>query len=176
MAGESVARRYARAIFELAIERGESLDDWLSDLRVADSALAEPSVAAVLSAPRVPTAAKLDIVDAAFQSAREMPRNFLKVLVDNGRVELLGTIVRAFQTLVNEHNGIIEAAITTAVPISDQEAGRVETLLGGVTGKRVIVTRRVDPTILGGVVARMGDTLINGSVAGRLAALRDQLT
>jgi F-type H+-transporting ATPase subunit delta len=181
MAMESIGRRYARAVFELALERGqslergESLDAWLSDLKAIEAALADPAVMAVLSGPQLPFEQKRAIVERALGGVDELRRNLVYMLIEAGRIEALGAIVRELQRLVNEHKGIAEATVTTAVPLSDAEAQRVAERIGKLLGKRVIVERRVDRSIIGGIVVRVGDTLINGSVAGRLAALREQL-
>ncbi|HEY3082897.1 MAG TPA: ATP synthase F1 subunit delta [Chloroflexota bacterium] len=175
MAMESVARRYARAAFELALDRGESLDSWLSDLRAIETALSDPAVAAVLAGPRLPFEQKRALVERALGRVDELRRNLVYMLIESGRIEALGAIVRELQRLVNEHNGVAEATITTAVPLSEAEAHRVAERVGRLLGKRVILERRVDPSIIGGIVVRVGDTLINGSIAGRLAALREQL-
>jgi F-type H+-transporting ATPase subunit delta len=175
MAMESIGRRYARAVFELALERGESLDTWLSDLRAIETALSDPAIMAVLAGPQLPFEQKRALVERALAGVDELRRNLVYMLIEAGRIEAFGAIVRELQRLVNEHNGIAEATVTTAVPLSDGEAARIAERVGRLLGKQVILERRVDPAIIGGIVVRVGDTLINGSVAGRLAALREQL-
>src|SRR3989442_5128756 len=175
MSMESVARRYARAVFELALERGESLDTWLGDLKAIETALSDPAVLAVLAAPQVRFEEKRAIVDRGLSGVDQLRRNLVYMLIEGGWIEAIGSIVRELQRLVNEHKGIAEATVTTAVPISDADAQRVAERVGRLLSKRVILERRVDPSIIGGIVVRVGDTLINGSVAGRLAALREQL-
>jgi F-type H+-transporting ATPase subunit delta len=175
MAAESVARRYARAIFELALERNEPLEGWLSDLQSIQAALEDPAVRPVLVSPKLPFERKRELVDRALSGLDPLRRNFVYVLIERGRIELLGAVVREFRAMMLEHQGIAEATVTTAVPISDAEADRIAGLLGRLVGRRVTLERRVDPSIIGGVVARVGDRLINGSVAERLAALRRQL-
>ena len=69
----------------------------------------------------------------------------------------------------------MEATVTTAVPVSDEEAAHIADRLGKIVGKRIILDRVVDPSIIGGIVARVGDRLINGSIAGQLAVLRQRL-
>lgn len=175
MAGEAVARRYARAIFELALERGQSLSEWLADLEAVDAALSEGAVRAALMSPRLSFEKKRDLVGGALQQLDLLRRNFLLLLIERGRVELLGAIRSEFRRLTLEHEGIAEATVTTAVPIDEAEARQIAQGLERLLGKKVVLERRVDPAILGGVVARVGDRLINGSVAARLAALREQL-
>jgi F-type H+-transporting ATPase subunit delta len=175
MAGESAARRYARAIFELALERNQPLESWLADLQAIDAALADPAVQPTLASPRLSFDQKRELIDRALGGIDTVRRNFVYLLVERGRLEVLPLVVREFRAMMLDHQGIAEATVTTAVPIDDAEAERIGALLGRVVNKKVIVRREVDPSIIGGVVARVGDRLINGSVAGQLAALRQEL-
>ena len=175
MAAESVARRYARAIFEIALERQQPLESWLSDLQAIQAALADPSVQPTLASPKLSFDQKRELIDRALGGVDELRRNFVYLLVERGRLELLGAVVREFRAMMLDHQGIAEATVTTAVPIDDAEAERIAQQLGRLVNKRVILQREVDPSIIGGVVARVGDRLINGSVAAQLASLREQL-
>ncbi len=175
MAGEAVARRYARALFELAIEQGQSIDDWLADLRVIASVFGDPNIRATLTEPGMSFDSKRSLIDSAMAQFEPLRRNLVYTLVGRGRIHLIDAIVREFQTLVHEHHGIVEATVTTAVPVSDEEAAHIAERLGKIVGKRIILDRVVDPSIIGGIVARIGDRLINGSIAGQLAVLRQQL-
>jgi F-type H+-transporting ATPase subunit delta len=175
MAGESAARRYARAAFELALEKGQPLEAWLSDLDAVAAALSDPQAMRVLTSPKLSFEQKRSIVDAVTVGIDPLRRNFLYLLVDRGRIEMIDMIRREFRAMMLEHQGIAEATVTTAVPISDAEATRVANLLGNLIGKTVLLERKVDPSIIGGLVARVGDKLINASVAARLEALREQM-
>jgi F-type H+-transporting ATPase subunit delta len=175
VAGESAARRYARAIFELALERNQPLEAWLSDLQAVETALSDPGVQPTLLSPRFSFQQKRGLIDQSLAGVDELRRNFVYVLIERGRTDLLPAVIREFRALMLDHQGIAEATVTTAVPIDDAEAERIGAQLGRLVNKRVIVHRHVDPSIIGGVVARVGDRLINGSVAAQLAALREQL-
>ena len=175
MAGESVARRYARAAFELALENGQPPESWLADLETIASVVGDPEANQVLTSPKLSFEQKRTLVDRAISGLDPLRRNFVYLLIDRNRIDLIDAVRREFRALVLEHQGIAEATVTTAVPISEAEAARIGEQLGRLVGKKVVVERRVDPSIIGGLVARVGDTLINGSVAARLAALREQL-
>ena len=175
MAGESVARRYARAAFELALENGQPPESWLADLETIASVVRDPEVGQVLTSPKLSFEQKRALVDRAIKGLDPLRRNFVYLLIDRNRIDLIDQVRRELRALVLEHQGIAEATVTTAVPISDAEAARIGEQLGRLVGKKVVVQRQVDPSIIGGLVARVGDTLINGSVAARLAALREQL-
>lgn len=175
MAGESVARRYARAIFELATEHGQSLDAWLADLQTIARVFEDPGVRATLRAPKLSFETKRSLVDPSLASLGPLQRNVVHMLIARNRIDAAGTIAREFRQIMLDHAGIAEATVTTAVPIDDAEAERIAEHLGRLIGKKVIVQRQVDPSIIGGMIARVGDRLINGSIAGRLEALRAQL-
>ncbi len=170
-----IARRYARAVFDIAVASGD-VDGWLRDLRSIQSFLGQADVSMLLENPAIPLAEKQAVVDQGLARLGQLQRNFVYVLIANGRVSQIDGIVAEFQRLVNDYRGVAVAEVTTAVPLDEREtrvvAGQIEALLG----KKVVLEKRVDPSILGGVVARIGDRLIDGSLAGQLAALRNQLS
>ncbi len=174
MNGGRVARRYARAVFDLAVARHE-LADWLRDVRLIQAFLDEPNVAALLESPTVPFDRKRDLVDQGLNGLPEPRRNFVYLLVEHGRVREIDSIAAELQRLAEEHEGIAVADVTTAVPLDDATSRGVIQRLERLTGKKIILKQHVDPSILGGVVARIGDHLIDGSVAVQLAALRAEL-
>lgn len=175
MASESAARRYARAIFELATERGDPFDSWSADLAAMQRVLADETVQAALLSPRLTVEQKRSLVDQVASDFEPLRRNFFQLLIERNRIELLDPIAREFHRLVLDNQGIAEATVTTAVPISEADAQTIAGQLERLIGKRIVIDRHVDPSIIGGLVARVGDRLINGSVAERLAALRTEL-
>ena len=175
MATSAVARRYARAVFDIAREE-QDLDGWLHDLRTIRDALQESEMIAVLDRPGLSFEEKRQIVEGILP-ARLAPkrRNFVLLLVENRRTSLLDDIIAAYEAELNAARGIVTAKVTTAVPLSSEETAVVTRRLESLTGQKVITSTAVDPTIIGGFVARIGDRLIDASVAGRLAALRASL-
>jgi F-type H+-transporting ATPase subunit delta len=100
--------------------------------------------------------------------------NFLKVLSDNGREEILEDVLRQYEALVKEHLGRIEVEVTTAVELSEDSERRLKERLGRVLeGREVILETRVDPNLLGGAVFRFGGRMMDGSIRGRLESLRE---
>jgi F-type H+-transporting ATPase subunit delta len=174
MATSGVARRYARAVFDIASEE-HNLDGWLRDLRAIQSLFEEPNLAAYLSSPAVPREAKLRQSAEILKSFGEKQRNFVSVLIQNERGGIIPSIVTAFQDELDRSRGIVHAQVTTAIPLKDDEVADVRRGLEGVTGRLVVMTTAVDPGIVGGFVARIGDQLIDASVVGRLQALRASL-
>lgn len=174
MNGSRVARRYARAAFDLALDHHD-IDGWLADLHAIHRFVAIDEVAALMENPAIPFGTKQDLIEQSLPGIGRLRRNFLSVLVQNGRARELGATVSAFERLVNEHRGVAVAQVSTAVPLDDKESTEVARRLEALLGKRVVLEKRVDSSLIGGVVARIGDRLIDGSIAGQLSALRDQL-
>jgi len=171
---DPAAKRYARAAFELARDRGE-LDLWESDLIALAQALASPEAAAFLASRQVDAAAKESFLRQAGGEPSPLVWNLVRLLSSKGRLALLADIAEQFQALLDEHRGIAHAQVMTAVPVSDDEREALARRLSELTGKRVLVETREEPAILGGLVARIGDRLIDGSTRSKLEALRRRL-
>ncbi|MBX6771552.1 MAG: F0F1 ATP synthase subunit delta [Chloroflexi bacterium] len=175
MATSGVARRYARAIFDLAREEGD-LDGWLQALQGIRDILGSPEFRILLDNPGIAFTRKIEIVRESLPTyLSETQRNFVFVLIENRRTGLIDQILDAYQTLLNEARGIVPARVTTAVPLTPAETEQVKQRLERIVGRQVAMATEVDPSIIGGFVARIGDRLIDASVAGRLAALRASL-
>jgi F-type H+-transporting ATPase subunit delta len=169
------ARRYAEAVFELAVEAG-SFDTWSRDLRAIAAFVAEPEVAGLLASGRVPREEKIRLLSAGLeQQVGPLAWNLVRLLEQRGKTAFAPEIDRLFQERLDDERGIAHAVVTTAVPLSDSEQQAIALRLSTLTGKRVEVTPRVDESIIGGIVARMGDELIDGSTKSRLVALKRRL-
>ncbi len=174
MPTSGVARRYARAIFEIATS-DNSIDTWEHDLDIIRDVLGDPTLQAFFANPAVPTDQKMRLLENSLTGVGSTARNFVNVLIENGRVSAINDIVDTFHEEVDRLRGIVHAHVTTAVRLNDQESAVVVQGLESLTGRHVIVSTGVDPSILGGFVARIGDQLIDASVVGRLNALRASL-
>jgi F-type H+-transporting ATPase subunit delta len=174
MPTSGVARRYARAVLEIATEE-HSVDRWSSDLQLIRSLLDDPALQAYFENPAVPTDQKIRAIDSSLMNVDPKARNFVYVLIENGRVAAIDEVVGAFTAEVDRLRGIVHAQIKTAVPMDEPESAEIVRGLERLTGRRVVVSSEVDPSILGGFVARIGDRLIDASVVGRLNALRNRL-
>ncbi len=170
----AVARRYARAIFDIALEKGD-LDKWLEDLRLMRDVLADPRMALFMENPKIPFETKKGVIDRSMPGLDVLRRNLLYLLISKRRTEIMGKVCAEFEDLLNQYRGIAFADVTTAVPLAPAEAEAVAKELSRVTGKQVQLRTSVDPSIIGGLVARIGDQLLDGSVKGRLIALRQRL-
>ncbi len=174
MIREPAARRYAQAAFELAEERGD-FDAWLEDLEGLADAFDEPAVARALTSERVSVAERERIIQQAAPGIRPLPWNLVRLLLSRGRIRLLPEVAEALRELVEERQGIVRAVVTTAVELDEEGRRSIAGRLGQLTGKQVLVETQVDESILGGLVARIGDRLIDGSARTKLAALKASL-
>ena len=174
MIREIAARRYGEAAYQIAREAG-SEERWSEGLALMAAVFADPQVDALMQEARVSTADKIAIAEKTLASVDPLTLNLVRLLVLRGRTSLAAQIAEAFQELLDEARGISHALVTTAVPLSEGEAKAVAEKLGEITGKQVAVRARVDEAIIGGLVARIGDKLIDGSTRSRLAALKRRL-
>lgn len=175
MASTSV-RRYAQAAFAIAVER-DALETWISDLETARGIFIEPDVQVFMAAPSVPESVKLDGIGTLLSGVDLLVRNLVSLLIVNGDIERLSDVCHTFRELTDEHLGIGRALITTAVPLDDTRRERIVNSLQELTGyDRIEVSEQVDPEIIGGVVARVGDRLFDGSTRSRLRSMQETLS
>ncbi|MGD0676640.1 MAG: ATP synthase F1 subunit delta [Polyangiaceae bacterium] len=177
MSIQIVARRYARALLELGIEQGQ-LDKIVEDVAtVADAWQTSPDLRHTIEDPRVPQAVKKAVIgELADQiGAHAMTRNTLLLLVDRRRVQMLPALAQTLRELADARRGLVRAEVTTAAPLPEPYYGRLHAQLEKMTGKSVIVDRKTDPSLIGGVVTRIGDRVFDGSLRTRLQSLRDAL-
>ena len=173
----ALAARYARALFEVAVSE--------ADPRVVEADLASfvtlleqhPSLRRVLWNPAIPAERKQAAVsDLAAQARHALPlAKLLALLAERDHLALLPHLLEAYRRRLMSHLGIVQAHVTTAAPLSAQRLRDVERALAHATGRQVTMTTRVDPAIIGGVVARVDSTVYDGSVARQLERIRDKM-
>ena len=170
----SAVSTYAEALFEAARERNE-LEEVLNDLREFVTALRESEeLRLFFYGGQMPERQKRKAIEGLTEDMTTSTTNFLKVLSDNGREEILEDVLRQYEELVKEHLGRIEVEVTTAVELSEDSERRLKERLGKVLeGREVILETRVDPDLLGGAVFRFGGRMMDGSIRGRLESLRE---
>jgi F-type H+-transporting ATPase subunit delta len=172
----STARRYAEAAFEIA-ERDDSMEAWLAAFAIADERLTGSEALRLLSNPSVPAASRIEVLGRIVgDEVTGAQRNLLALLVRRGRFEQLPAVIREFARLYRQREGILEATVTSAAALDTAEIDSLQARLESMTGAHIELSSEVDPSLLGGVVVRVGDQLIDGSVAGRLERLRTDLT
>lgn len=174
--GTVVARRYAKALFELARERN-AVAETEEHLKLAVNAIrGSAEFRTLLAAPSVPTAAKIDALRGAFgPSVSPIVLNTLCLLVERRRQNLLAALLEAYAQVAGEALGRIEASVVSARPLSDEEKDKLAATFRAKLGKDVRLNVTVDPTLLGGLTVRIGDTLYDGSLKGKLSRLEKML-
>jgi len=170
----SAVSTYAEALFEAARERDE-LEEILSDLGEFVSALQESEELRIFFyGGQIPERQKRRALDGLTEGMKTHATNFLKVLVDNGREEILEEVLGRYEQLVKEHLGRIEVEVTTAVELSEIQLDRLRERLGRtLEGREIILEANVDPELIGGAVFRYGGRMMDGSIRGRLESLRE---
>jgi F-type H+-transporting ATPase subunit delta len=174
VASSASAKRYASAAFSVAAESGD-YDAWLRTVDELSRIMRISSARTILTSPVVAPAEKRNALDRILPNATPVVRNFLHILADRDRMDEVPGIAEALHDLVNRQRGVVTAEVTTAVALdADMEqtlAAKLATHLHREPGQIALRTR-VDPNIIGGVVARVGDQVIDDSVRGRLERLR----
>lgn len=172
----SAASTYAEALFEAARER-EELEDVLTDLQEFVGALQESEeLQRFFYSTRIAERERRRAIDALTESMNLSTRNFLKVLSDNGRAEILEDVARRYEELVEEHLGRVEVSLVTAVELSEETLNQVKSRLGKILeGREVVLETSVDPEVLGGAVLRFDGDMVDGSVRGQLQNLRESM-
>ncbi len=163
-----VARRYAEAVFEIGVE-SNTVDAWLQDVRLIAEYFSNRQLIFVLGEPNIRFDRKEAIVrDLLSEKIRPEAMGLALTLVERGLVALAGRVRDQFELLYNNYRGQDIAHVTSAMPLDDASRASITRQLETITGKRIILREQVDPALLGGVIARVGDTLIDGSVRRRL--------
>jgi F-type H+-transporting ATPase subunit delta len=173
----AAARRYAQAVFDIAKDAG-TIDRWLADLKTLGGAFGSPEVVRALEDPKLKESEQRTIVNERLAASKIDPLalNLIYLLVRRNRLALLPRIVQTYQQLYNSEKGIVVADVTSAVQLSEAQQRQVISQLSQVTGKTIQLRVHHDPRILGGLVTRIGDELIDTSVATRFATLAERLT
>jgi len=167
-------KRYAQAMFELALEQ-DQLDQWNSDLEFIVGVLQDEEFKALLKHADVPTDNKKRAIDAVLRDVHPLIRNLVNLLVSKGLVDAVPEMRAAYAGLLDKHRGRQRVQVTSAVPLEQDEMDRITQFLTSLVRKEVVVATDVDESILGGVVIQIGDRLLDGSTRSRLDALRNRV-
>ncbi len=177
----AVANRYARALVDIVMAPGSSLkpEDAVAQLHTVEELIgASSELRTALLTPAISNSRKRAVVGAILEKLSVAPfiRNFLYVIINHRRISWLGEIREAFELLLDERLGFVRAEVSSATPLDARRGANLEAELSRLTGKRMRLRFSVDSGLLGGVVARIGSTVFDGSVRGQLQQLRRQLT
>ena len=168
------ARRYAQAAYQIATETNK-LDGWSDDLAVLVGALESSDFAEVLDTPQVSAIQKAELINNIVgDRVNPLARNLVSLLASRSIAHILPRIAEQYERLLDAHRGIERGEVLSAVPLDEEQQREIAALLGGIVGKETRLTSRVEPQILGGVVARVGDHLIDGSTRTKLREMQRQ--
>ena len=174
MAGVTSGKRYAQAAFKLALEKGE-LDSWQASLRKIADITTDEGLVALLENPKLSFETKKALLAELLGKINPLALNLAYLLVHKDRLGIAGDISQQYDRLLDTYYGVEHVEVITALPLDDEERERISNQFGKIIGRKVIIDAQVDPYIVGGIKARIGDTLIDGSVKSKLGALRKSL-
>ena len=171
----TIARPYAEAVFETAKSESD-FSSWSTTLELLSVIVSNEDMQAVMSNPRVDKAVLKEIVFHACgdKVASKTCRNFIEVLIDAGRLPQAGAIKRLFEQKRAAAEGTAKVEVISAYPLEDDQEAAIATSMEKRLGKKVDIESRVDESLIGGMVIRSGDSVIDASLSGRLASLNNE--
>lgn len=177
MSSQTVARRYASALADVIIERGEEAQVQDELAAWEKMILGNGSLLEAFSNPTVPYEQKGRLLNELIGRTRVVATtaNFLRILLKNQRLAELSHVNAKLAQVLDERAGVISAQIMSARPVSDDIKASLNEKLGGITGKRIRLSFEIDKTLLGGIVTRIGSTIYDGSVRNQLKRLGEEL-
>ena len=172
---EEIARVYARSLFEVAKEhdRLDVVRDQLGE--IADAVAEQHDLQVFFFSPYFSTDEKVDGLQRALEDPDEAVLNFLELLIEKHRMPALFRIRREFEALWEEENRLLPVQVTSAVELDESTVRQIGDAIGEQTGRRIELTSEVDPDILGGIVLRVGNSILDASIRNRLEKLRKQV-
>ena len=177
MSSQTVARRYASALADVVLQRGEAREVQQELLAWADMLQSHPNLREVFANPTIALDQKRGVLRRLIEIAKPRPTtvNFLKVLLQNQRLPELDQINRRFATVLDDRAGMIAAQVTTARPVEAATQQTLQATLRNLTGKSVRIEFDTDPDMIGGLVTRIGSTIYDGSVRNQLQQIKEKM-
>ena len=172
-----LAKRYAKALFAVGKEEG-AFDDYDKSLKnMAGLFASTPEVQDALTNPMYPLEARAKVMEYLIgkSKASKVMANFFNLLVQKKRAGILPDISEQFQVLVDADNNVSRGTVVSATELSSSLSKKVQGTLEKITGKQVVLTAQVDPSIIGGIVAKVGDLVLDGSIKSQLAGLKESI-
>lgn len=167
------ARRYAQAVFEIALET-RALERWQADLQKLAGAIGNADFLAAMESPKIRFEDKSRLLS-RLGDIGPLALNLARLLIVKNGIGLMGEIAGDYQRLVDAYHGVQTAKVVTAVPIDDKDKTKLAENLGAIVGSKIVIESEVDPGILGGVIARIDGKLLDGSTRSKLVALKRDL-
>ncbi len=172
-----LAKRYAKALFAVGKEEG-AFEDFTKALNeMAELYASTPEVSDALTNPLYPLEAREKVMAhlISAQGTTQVMANFFNLLVQKKRAEILPDVAEVFQAMVDADNNKCQGTVTSAMELSPELSDKVKATLEKITGKQVVLTTQVDPSIIGGIVAKVGDLVLDGSIKSQLAGLKESI-
>ncbi|MBU0485433.1 MAG: F0F1 ATP synthase subunit delta [Proteobacteria bacterium] len=172
-----LAKRYAKALFAVGKEEG-SLEELSRNLAEVAAAIATtPELIDALVNPVYPVEVREKVMDYVIKSmkASQVMANFLNLLVQKKRANVLADIAEVFQVMVDDDNNICRGKVVSATELSSSLNDKVKAMLEKITGRQVILKNEVDPSIIGGLIAKVGDLVLDGSIKTQLTGLKESI-
>jgi F-type H+-transporting ATPase subunit delta len=177
MTSNEYSRRYAQAIFRMALEQ-KDLNRWQSDLRRVTALMKDSALFSLVTNPKITWKEKSTTLTQRLGDVNPLAIKLVQLLDAKGKLATLDDIAEEYQAMVDNYRGIEGteiAEVTTAVPLDEAYQLKVAQRITDIIGKPVLLRPKVDPAIIGGIIIRVGDKLIDGSIRSKLAALRKDL-
>ncbi len=177
MTSNAYARRYSQAIFRMALEN-KDINRWQSDLRKVASLMKDRALFSLIAHPTITVDEKSKTLSQRLGEVNPLAIKLVLLLAAKGRLALIDDISEEYQAMVDNYRGIEGteiAEVTTAIPLDDEYQLKLAQRVTEIIGKPVVLKPKVDPSIIGGIIIRVGDKLIDGSIRSKLAALRKDL-
>jgi F-type H+-transporting ATPase subunit delta len=172
---EEIASVYARSLFEVALEQGK-LDDVRDQLgEFADALDGNQEMQVFFFSPYFSTPEKVEGLDKVVTDAEPILKNFLQLLIEKSRMPAVFRVRRTFDVLWQHENKLLPVEITSAIELDKQTVKQIGDRIGEETGQKIELSEQVDPDILGGLIVRVGNSIIDSSIRARLDSLRKQV-
>jgi len=168
------AKRHAQAVFQIALEKDE-VEKWRDELDTVAATLSDFSLASVLESPKILLKDKIQLLNRCLPGLSQLTMNFVDLLVERKRLRILGDIVVYYGRMADAHKGLEHAEVTSAIPLHETEQESMAGRLALITAGKILLTSKVDPALIGGFVARIGDKLIDGRTRSKLGILKRSL-
>ncbi len=174
MASSTASRRYAKAVFELALERGE-LDAWTGWLQRIAAVAADKEAGPLLANLKVSFDLKKQLLEDNLRDASKLALNLAYLMVQRKCISIAPDVAADYLALLNAHRGVAPALVRVAGPIAEDQRQAIAARLAALTGKKIEMKLEVDPALIGGMVARVGDQLYDASLRRRFELLKKAL-
>ena len=177
MTVNAYARRYSQAIFRMALEQ-KDLNRWQSDLRKVAAMMKDSALLSLITNPKITGEEKSQNLKQRLGDVNPLAIKLVLLLAAKGKLALIDDVAEEYQVLVDNYRGIEGteiAEVTTAIPLDNDYQLKIAQRITDIVGKPVLLRPKVDPAIIGGIIIRVGDKLIDGSIRSKLTALRKDL-